>query len=126
MRRLVVYWSRTRRRDEGPFWLLHVSVQLCVYSARKFAVTGARLQIFGQNDMVSKLLELHKEHPFWLHVVGSGLATLGGTQPPEYLQKVLSQVDSMTLKIEQWLGVPPLMSVVRYHTLSFHFIHYSL
>lgn len=74
------------------------------------AVVGSA--IFGQNDLVSQLLELRKKHGFWLHVVGQGLAALALKEPAETLVKVLAQADSFTLPLAQWLGVPAAPVVV--------------
>uniref|UniRef100_A0A914X5C4 Pyridoxal-dependent decarboxylase domain-containing protein 1 n=1 Tax=Plectus sambesii TaxID=2011161 RepID=A0A914X5C4_9BILA len=68
------------------------------------AVVGSA--IFGQNDLVSRLIELRAKYGFWLHVVGQGLAALALKEPTETLVKVLTQADSFTLPLAQWLGVP--------------------
>jgi glutamate/tyrosine decarboxylase-like PLP-dependent enzyme len=41
--------------------------------------------VFGQNDLISKLLELRAEYGFWLHVGGHGLAAMATSQPGEHL-----------------------------------------
>lgn len=73
------------------------------------AVVGSA--IFGQNDLVSKLLELREEYGFWLHVVGQGTAALALKEPPEHLLKVLQSVDSFTVSLGQWIGVNAVPSV---------------
>ncbi|OZC08055.1 hypothetical protein X798_04947 [Onchocerca flexuosa] len=63
--------------------------------------------ILGQNDIISRLLEIRKSKAqFWIHVVGQGLATLCLKEPSETHVKVLSQVDSFTAPLALWLGIP--------------------
>ncbi len=74
------------------------------------AVVGST--IFGQNDMVSRLIELRKQRGFWLHIVGMGIALLALRDPTETFIKVLSQVDSLSFPLAQWLGIPAAPVVV--------------
>uniref|UniRef100_A0A1I7VYT2 Pyridoxal-dependent decarboxylase domain-containing protein 1 n=1 Tax=Loa loa TaxID=7209 RepID=A0A1I7VYT2_LOALO len=63
--------------------------------------------ILGQNDIISRLLEIRKSKAqFWLHVIGQGLAALCLKEPSEMLVHVLSQVDSFTASLALWLGIP--------------------
>ncbi|CAG9538675.1 unnamed protein product [Cercopithifilaria johnstoni] len=63
--------------------------------------------ILGQNDIISRLLEIRKcKTQFWIHVVGQGLAALCMKEPSEMLVHVLSQVDSFTAPLALWLGIP--------------------
>ncbi|VIO87264.1 Uncharacterized protein BM_BM14753 [Brugia malayi] len=63
--------------------------------------------ILGQNDIISRLLEIRKSKAeFWIHVIGQGLAALCLKEPPEVLVHVLSQVDSFTAPLALWLGIP--------------------
>uniref|UniRef100_A0A1I7U0R6 Pyridoxal-dependent decarboxylase domain-containing protein 1 n=1 Tax=Caenorhabditis tropicalis TaxID=1561998 RepID=A0A1I7U0R6_9PELO len=63
--------------------------------------------ILGQNDMISKILEIReKKAKFWLHITGQAIAALTFREPNNVLVHVLSQVDSMTLPIALWLGIP--------------------
>uniref|UniRef100_A0A8R1XUG2 Pyridoxal-dependent decarboxylase domain-containing protein 1 n=1 Tax=Onchocerca volvulus TaxID=6282 RepID=A0A8R1XUG2_ONCVO len=80
--------------------------------------------IFGQNDIISRLLETRKSKAqFWIHVVGQGLAALCLKRPSE--MQVLSQVDSFTAPLALWLGIPtaPVITLHRpvdNHKLSYH------
>ncbi|GMT35458.1 hypothetical protein PFISCL1PPCAC_26755, partial [Pristionchus fissidentatus] len=72
--------------------------------------------ILGQNDMISKLLDIRKNKArFWLHIVGQAVAALTLREPTEVLVHVLSQVDSMTLPLALWLGIPaaPVITIHR-------------
>ncbi|CAQ16135.1 Pyridoxal-dependent decarboxylase domain-containing protein 1 [Caenorhabditis elegans] len=63
--------------------------------------------IMGQNDMISKILEIReKKAKFWLHITGQAIAALTFREPNNILVHVLSQVDSMTVPIALWLGIP--------------------
>ncbi|KJH45524.1 hypothetical protein DICVIV_08441 [Dictyocaulus viviparus] len=53
------------------------------------AVVGST--ILGQNDMVSKMLEIRKKHHFWIHIVGQAVAALTLREPTEVLVHVLAQ-----------------------------------
>ncbi|KAK5983423.1 Pyridoxal-dependent decarboxylase domain-containing protein 1 [Trichostrongylus colubriformis] len=82
------------------------------------AVVGST--ILGQNDMVSKLLETRKKHRFWLHAVGQAVAALTLREPTEVLVHVLTQVDSVTLPLALWLGVPAAPVVTLYRAVEGH------
>ncbi|WKY16820.1 hypothetical protein Q1695_001436 [Nippostrongylus brasiliensis] len=82
------------------------------------AVVGST--ILGQNDMVSKILETRKKHRFWLHIVGQAVAALTLREPTEVLVHVLTQVDSVTLPLALWLGVPAAPVVTLYRTVEGH------
>uniref|UniRef100_A0A1I7XCZ7 Pyridoxal-dependent decarboxylase domain-containing protein 1 n=1 Tax=Heterorhabditis bacteriophora TaxID=37862 RepID=A0A1I7XCZ7_HETBA len=77
--------------------------------------------ILGQNDMVSKLLETRKnKHRFWLHIVGQAVAALTLREPTEVLVHVLTQVDSLTLPLALWLGIPAAPVITLYRTVEGH------
>uniref|UniRef100_A0A0K0D1R1 Pyridoxal-dependent decarboxylase domain-containing protein 1 n=1 Tax=Angiostrongylus cantonensis TaxID=6313 RepID=A0A0K0D1R1_ANGCA len=82
------------------------------------AVVGST--ILGQNDMVSKILENRKKHRFWIHIVGQAVAALTLREPTEVLVHVLTQVDSLTLPLALWLGVPAAPVVTLYRTVEGH------
>uniref|UniRef100_A0A0R3PWH4 Pyridoxal-dependent decarboxylase domain-containing protein 1 n=1 Tax=Angiostrongylus costaricensis TaxID=334426 RepID=A0A0R3PWH4_ANGCS len=82
------------------------------------AVVGST--ILGQNDMVSKILEVRKKHRFWIHIVGQAVAALTLREPTEVLVHVLTQVDSLTLPLALWLGVPAAPVVTLYRTVEGH------
>ncbi|KAL6723414.1 hypothetical protein Aduo_018424 [Ancylostoma duodenale] len=82
------------------------------------AVVGST--ILGQNDMVSKILEIRKKHRFWLHTVGQAVAALTLREPTEVLVHVLTQVDSVTLPLALWLGIPAAPVVTLHRTVEGH------
>ncbi|KAK6765470.1 hypothetical protein RB195_025400 [Necator americanus] len=86
------------------------------------AVVGST--ILGQNDMVSKILEIRKKHPFWLHTVGQAMAALTLREPAEVLVHVLTQVDSVTLPLALWLGIPAAPVVTLHRAVEGHKLSY--
>ncbi|CAB3399876.1 unnamed protein product [Caenorhabditis bovis] len=63
--------------------------------------------ILGQNDMISKILEIRKNKcNFWIHITGQAIAALAFREPNNVLVHVLSQVDSLTIPMALWLGIP--------------------
>ncbi|KAJ1355294.1 hypothetical protein KIN20_012633 [Parelaphostrongylus tenuis] len=82
------------------------------------AVVGST--ILGQNDMVSKILEIRKKHRFWIHIVGQAVAALTLREPTEVLVHVLTQVDSLTIPLALWLGVPAAPVVTLHRTVEGH------
>uniref|UniRef100_A0A0N5AKQ0 Pyridoxal-dependent decarboxylase domain-containing protein 1 n=1 Tax=Syphacia muris TaxID=451379 RepID=A0A0N5AKQ0_9BILA len=68
--------------------------------------------VLGQNDVISRLLEIRKQNRFWLHIVGQGIAALLLKEPSEVMIQVLSQVDSMSFSLSQWLGVPAAPGII--------------
>uniref|UniRef100_A0A1I8EQZ7 Pyridoxal-dependent decarboxylase domain-containing protein 1 n=1 Tax=Wuchereria bancrofti TaxID=6293 RepID=A0A1I8EQZ7_WUCBA len=75
--------------------------------------------ILGQNDIISRLLEIRKSKAeFWIHVVGQGLAALCLKEPSETLVHVLSQVDSFTAPLALWLGIPAAPIITLYRSVD--------
>ncbi|KAL3982624.1 hypothetical protein ACH3XW_47880 [Acanthocheilonema viteae] len=75
--------------------------------------------MFGQNDIISRLLEIRKcKTQFWIHVVGLGLAALCLKEPSEMLVDVLSQVDSFTVPLGLWLGIPATHTITLYRSIG--------
>ncbi|PAV88407.1 hypothetical protein WR25_05993 isoform C [Diploscapter pachys] len=77
--------------------------------------------ILGQNDMISKILEIRRnKHPFWLHIVGQAIAALTIKEPNSVLVHVLSQVDSMTMPLALWLGIPAAPVITLHRPVETH------
>ncbi|VDM40365.1 unnamed protein product [Toxocara canis] len=75
--------------------------------------------ILGQNDMISRLLELKKSKcGFWVHIVGQAIAALALKEPNKMLVDVLSQVDSFTFPLAMWLGIPAAPVVTLYRSVE--------
>ncbi|CAD6185005.1 unnamed protein product [Caenorhabditis auriculariae] len=77
--------------------------------------------ILGQNDMISKILEIRKtKHSFWLHITGQAIAALTFREPNGVLVHVLSQVDSLTIPLALWLGIPAAPVLTLHKTVDGH------
>ncbi|VDK47892.1 unnamed protein product [Anisakis simplex] len=75
--------------------------------------------ILGQNDVISRLLELRRTKcTFWIHVVGQGLAALGLKEPNKMLVEILCKVDSVTIPLAMWLGIPAAPVVTLYRAVE--------
>uniref|UniRef100_A0A9J2PE01 Pyridoxal-dependent decarboxylase domain-containing protein 1 n=1 Tax=Ascaris lumbricoides TaxID=6252 RepID=A0A9J2PE01_ASCLU len=77
--------------------------------------------ILGQNDVISRLLELRKaKNGFWIHVVGQAIAGLALKEPNKVLVDILSQVDSFTFPLAMWLGILAAPVITLYRSVEGH------
>ncbi|VDO93038.1 unnamed protein product [Soboliphyme baturini] len=74
------------------------------------AVVGS--QTSGENDSISKLIQLREKYAFWLHAVGSNLIDLVSSAPNEELYNSVQRCESFTLSLDRALGVPSVPYIV--------------
>lgn len=82
-----------------------ISVDVSSNRTPLFLIAEVGASLCGEVDNIMRLQDVCKTNSIWLHCQGNGLAAIAIMNGPGEVQSIS---DSITINLENWLGIPSL------------------